>query len=51
MSKPTKPTRFKTYTVQRAKTQFDKMLADVEAGCVIDITRRGRAIASILSNA
>lgn len=43
-------TRFKIYTERRAKGQFDRLIADVEAGCVVDITRRGKAIASILSN-
>ncbi len=46
-----KKSRFKTCTVGRAKAHFDRLLADVEAGCVIEITRRGRAVASMLSTA
>lgn len=43
------PTRFKTYTVQRAGAQWERLLADVAAGCVVQITRRGRPVASVLA--
>lgn len=40
--------RFKTYTVKRARAQFERMLADVAAGCVVEITRQGNVVASML---
>jgi antitoxin (DNA-binding transcriptional repressor) of toxin-antitoxin stability system len=41
-------TRCKSYTVARAKAQFESLLADVAAGCVVEITSQGRAVASVL---
>lgn len=43
--------RFKTYTARRAVAQFERLLADVAAGCVVEITRRGRVVASVLAPA
>ena len=50
-SKPKRPaaTRFKTYPAKRAGAQFERMLADVAAGCVVEITVKGEAVASMLS--
>lgn len=43
-------TRFKTYTVARARRQFARLLADVAAGCIVEIVDKGRAVASMLDS-
>jgi antitoxin (DNA-binding transcriptional repressor) of toxin-antitoxin stability system len=45
---PVPAPRFKTYTAKRARAQFERLLADVAAGCVVEITQRGKAVASML---
>ena len=37
-----------TYSVAQAKANFSRLIDEVEAGEVVEITRRGRPVASLL---
>ena len=37
-----------TYSVAQAKTNFSRLIDEVEAGEVVEITRRGKPVASLL---